>query len=62
MKDSKKMLMYIKYPYTALIITTMWIAMVLIIIEQKGENLEKLIALTSATTIYLAYQGFKTIK
>ena len=54
MKDSKKMLMYIKYPYTALIIICMWISMIAIIIKQNGENLEVLVTLTSLTTIYLS--------
>lgn len=62
MKDPKKILMYIKYPYTALIITVMWICMIAIIIEQNGKNLEILIGLTSITTIYLAWRGFKVVK
>ncbi len=62
MKDPKKILMYIKYPYTALIITVMWICMIAIIINQKGTNLEILISLTSLTTIYLAWRGFKVVK
>lgn len=62
MKDPKKMLMYIKYPYTALIITVMWICMIAIIIYEKGDNLELLICLTAITTIYLAWRGFKVIK
>ncbi|MCX4365887.1 MAG: hypothetical protein OSJ70_08980 [Bacilli bacterium] len=62
MKDSKKMLMYIKYPYTALIIICMWISMIAIIIKQNGENLEVLVTLTSLTTIYLAWRGFKVVK
>lgn len=62
MKDPKKMLMYIKYPYTALIITVMWIAMIAIIIKQNGDNLEILVTLTSLTTVYLAWRGFKVVK
>lgn len=62
MKDPKKILMYIKYPYTALIITVMWICMIAIIIEENGANLEILIGLTSITTIYLAWRGFKVVK
>ena len=62
MKDPKKMLMYIKYPYTALIITVMWLCMIAIIIKQKGANLEILVTLTSITTIYLAWRGFKVVK
>lgn len=62
MKDPKKMLIYIKYPYTALIITVMWMCIIAIIISQKGENLESLITLTSITTIYLSLRGFKPVK
>lgn len=62
MKDSKKMLMYIKYPYTAIIIAVMWICIIAIISKQNGANLERILILTSITTVYLAYRGFKPIK
>lgn len=62
MKDPKKMLIYIKYPYTAAIIISMWACMIAIIVITSGENLELLIGLTSLATIYLAMRGFKTIK
>lgn len=62
MKDTKKMLIYIKYPYTALIITVMWLCIIAMLKKFNGENLELILSLTSITTIYLAYRGFKPIK
>lgn len=55
----KNFLLYIRYPYTAFIIATMWIGMAIIITKQNGKNLETLITLTSIATMYIAYRGFK---
>lgn len=62
MKDAKKMLIYIKYPYTALIITVMWVCTIAMLKMFEGEYLELILTLTSLTTVYLAYRGFKPIK
>ena len=62
MKDPKKILIYIKYPYTALIITVIWICIIAILVKTKGQDLELILMLTSLVTIYLAYIGFKPIK
>lgn len=62
MNNSKKMLIYIKYPYTAIIITVMWICTIAMLKKFNGENLELILSLTAATTVYLAYRGFKPIK
>lgn len=57
----KSFLLYIRYPYTALIIATIWISMAIIITKQNGKNLELLLALTAICTIFIAYKGFKTL-
>lgn len=62
MKDPKKILIYIKYPYTTLIISVMWICIIAILVKTNGSHLELILALTSLVTIHLAYQGFKPIK
>lgn len=62
MKDTKKMLIYIKYPYTALIIIVMWICTIAMLKKFNGEHLELILTLTSVTTVYLAYRGFKPVK
>lgn len=62
MEYPKKMLIYIKYPYTALIITVMWICIIAMLKMFEGEYLEQILTLTSLTTVYLAYRGFKPIK
>lgn len=62
MKNSKNILIYIKYPYTAIIITVMWLCTIIMLKKFDGENIELILALTSITTVYLAYRGFKPIK
>lgn len=59
---TKNFLLYIRYPYTAGIIAIMWISMAIILIKQKGNNLELFVILTSFCTLYIAYRGFKTLK
>jgi hypothetical protein len=61
-KNMKSILFHIKYPYTALIITIMWIGMAMIISSQKGENLEILIFATAICTLIVAKLGFKVPK
>lgn len=58
-KDVKNILIYIKYPYTAIIIAIMWISMALINAHQNGANLELLVVLTSLCTLFVAFRGFK---
>jgi len=58
----KNILVHIKYPYTAIIISIMWISIALIIVKQGVENLEILIGLTSLCTLIIAAIGFKTPK
>ncbi|MDD3187782.1 MAG: hypothetical protein PHD02_04905 [Bacilli bacterium] len=53
---------YVKYPYTALVIATMWIGISIIISTQNIENYERLIVITSIATLIIAFRGFKTIK
>ncbi len=59
---TKNFLLYIRYPYTAVIIAIVWISVAIILIKQKGNNLELFVFLTSLSTIYIAYKGFKTLK
>jgi len=62
-KDSiKNFLVYIKYPYTAIIIAIMWISMSIILSKQNGDNLELFIIITAFSTLFIAYKGFKTVK
>jgi len=58
----KKILIYIKYPYTAIVITTIWISMAIIITHQNGKNMELLIGLAAITTLFIAYRGFRVTK
>lgn len=58
----KNFLIYIRYPYTAVIIAIMWISMAIILSKQNGDNLELFILLTALATVFIAYKGFKNIK
>lgn len=60
-KIIKNMIIHVKYPYTALIIATMWIGMA-IIIPCQPENLEVLVIATSIATLLVASIGFKSPK
>jgi len=61
-KFLKNIILHIKYPYTALIISIMWIGMAFIVTSQQGENLETLIAATAISTLIVAIIGFRTPK
>ncbi len=60
-KFLKSMMLHIKYPYTALVISIMWIGMA-IIISRQPENLETLVIATSVCTLIVALIGFKSPK
>ncbi len=57
-KFLKSIMLHIKYPYTALVISIMWIGMAIIISNQK-ENLEILVISTAVCTLIVALIGFK---
>ena len=61
-KTMKNIILHIKYPYTALIITVMWISMAMIISSQDGKNLEILIGATAVCTLIIAAVGFRSPK
>ncbi|MEI3508226.1 MAG: hypothetical protein V8R01_03780 [Bacilli bacterium] len=61
-KFVKSIVLHIKYPYTALIIATIWISMAIITINQNQNNFETLIIATSICTLIIALIGFKTPK
>lgn len=62
MKQNKKLniAFHVRYPYTAIIIATIWIGIVLIILNQKNENCELLIGAASLCTLIIAIIGFKS--
>ncbi len=61
-KFVKNIMLHIKYPYTALIISIMWIGMAIMIASQKGANFEVLIAATAFCTLIIAAIGFRSPK
>lgn len=61
-KIMKNIIVHIKYPYTAVIITIMWLSMAIIVINQDLRNLETLVILTSLCTLIIAFVGFKSPK
>ena len=61
-KTIKNIILHIKYPYTALVISIMWISMTMIISSQGTQNLEVLILATAVCTLIIAVIGFKTPK
>lgn len=59
---AKNLLLHIKYPYTALIITIIWIGMAIIIGIQPDPQAELLFVATAATSLIIAFVGFSSPK
>ncbi len=59
---AKTFLLHIRYPYTAIIITVMWIGMAIIMTEQEGEHLEFYIVTIMLATLFIAFRGFKSFR
>ena len=60
-KFIKNIILHIKYPYTALVISVMWIGMAIIISRQE-HNLETLVIATAICTVIISLIGFKSPK
>lgn len=60
-KILKNILIHIKYPYTGLIIATMWISIATIIIEQDVD-VDLLLVCTTICTIIISFFGFRSPK
>ena len=58
----KNFLLHIKYPYTALIITIMWLGITLTIWLQGETHADLLIILTAILSIVIALIGFSSPK
>lgn len=58
-KFIRSIVLHIKYPYTALIISVMWIGMAIIIAEQNQSHYETLIIATAICTLIIAVTGFR---
>ena len=59
---AKSLLLHIKYPYTASIISIMWIGIALIIGIQSSPDTEALILLTAISSLIVAVIGFSSPK
>jgi hypothetical protein len=58
-KFIKSIVLHIKYPYTALIISVMWIGMAIIISAQQRSDFEVLTVATAICTLIIAITGFR---
>lgn len=61
-KFMKNIVLHIKYPYTALIISIMWLGISVIVSIQKSDNIDILIAATAICTLIVAVTGFRSPK
>ena len=61
-KFIKNLILHIKYPYTALIISVMWIGIAIIISLQQREDFELLVAITAICTLTIAVTGLRAPK
>jgi hypothetical protein len=58
----KNIVLHIRYPYTALIISVMWIGISIIITTQQRHDFELLVTATSICTLIIAVIGFRSPK
>ncbi|MCL2869844.1 hypothetical protein FWF48_03505 [Candidatus Saccharibacteria bacterium] len=58
----RNLLIHIKYPYTALVISAMWISMAFIIGLQEHPQTELLVVLTAICSLIVAVVGFSSPK
>ena len=59
---AKSLILHIKYPYTALVITIIWIGTAIIIGLQPAPQAEFLIITTAITSLIIATVGFSSPK
>lgn len=61
-KFIKNLILHIKYPYTALIISVMWIGIAIIVSVQQQSSFETLVIATAICTLIIAATGFRSPK
>lgn len=58
----KNAVLYVKYPYTAIIIATIWLGTAIIISKQNNNNFELLVIVASIATLIIAFTGLRPSK
>ncbi|MDR1300150.1 MAG: hypothetical protein LBK50_00375 [Candidatus Nomurabacteria bacterium] len=58
----KTFLLHIKYPYTATVISIMWIGIAIVIGSQMASSAEILLGLTAFASLIIAVMGFSSQK
>lgn len=58
----KKLLLHIKYPYTAIVIAIIWIGTALIVNLQENPQVEILVITTAIVSLIIAAIGFSSPK
>jgi hypothetical protein len=59
---TKKLMLHIKYPYTAAVIAIMWLGAATIINLQQSANMEFLVVATAICSLVIAIIGFTSPK
>jgi len=54
----KELLLFIKYPYTAGVIATIWLASALLLALSSGLDAFKIVMINALTTVLIAVIGF----
>lgn len=60
MSNLKEWVIQLRYPYTALIISTIWVGTAALILVREDSNIEYLLVLVSAATMIIAAMGFSS--
>lgn len=60
MSNLKEWVVQLRYPYTALIISTIWTGTAALILVREDSNIEYLLVLVTVATMIIAVMGFSS--
>lgn len=58
MSDLKNLVMQVRYPYTAIVIATIWLGSAALLAINQGQSIERIVLLNSVASIIIAGLGF----
>ncbi len=58
MSDLKNLVMQVRYPYTAIVIATIWLGSAALLAINQAQSIERIVLLNSVASIIIAVLGF----
>ncbi len=62
MSDLKNLVMQVRYPYTAIVIATVWLGSAALLAINQDLSIERIVILNSLASIIIAVMGFTAPK